>query len=171
MNRPRDSQAGSLSSSEKYGEAGRTVDTPTTAQTLPAWYDCRAVSKRRARAADMCTCSARTRRKVRQEACGLSVCRVIVRWWARLEYEDAQVGVCRGKTACDDTTSSATYSLCQKKVGHWGGRGCRTTCDDNIVLFVDLGGCRHSSVIGRRNHCWVKKGLQVRPTPERKWRR
>jgi len=46
---------------------------------------------------------------VRQEARGLSVRRVVIRWWARLEYEDAQVRVCRRKTACDDTTSSATY--------------------------------------------------------------
>jgi len=57
----------------------------------------------------MCTYSARTWRNVRQEARGLSVLRIVIRWWARLEYEDAQVRVCRRKTACDDTTSSATY--------------------------------------------------------------
>ena len=61
-----------------------TVDTPTAAETLSAWYECRAVSKRRARAAGMNTYSARTRRKVRQEARGVSVRRVVIRWWARL---------------------------------------------------------------------------------------
>lgn len=87
----------------------RTVDTPAAAETLSAWYECRAVSKRCARAAGMYTYSARTRRKVRQEVCGVCVRGVVIRWWARLEYEDAQVLVCRRKAACDDTTSSATY--------------------------------------------------------------
>jgi hypothetical protein len=123
LNRPRDSWSGSLSSPEKYGETGRTVDTSAAAETLSAWYDCRAVSKRRARAAGMCAYSARTRRNVRQEARGLSVRRIVIRWWARLEYEDAQVWVCRRKTACDDTTSSATYrtSSLSEKVGYQGG--------------------------------------------------
>jgi hypothetical protein len=95
----------------------------------------------------MCTYSARTRRKVRQEARGLFVRRVVICWWARLEYEDAQVRVCRRKTACDETTSSATYrasSLSKKKYGtREGRRGWRTACDDDIVLFVDMGGCGH----------------------------
>jgi hypothetical protein len=99
----------SLSSPEKYGETGRTVDTPASAETLSAWYECRAVSERCARAAGMYTYGARTRRKVRQESRGLPVRGVVIRRWARLEYEDAQVRVCRRKTPCDDTTSSATY--------------------------------------------------------------
>ena len=57
----------------------------------------------------MYTYSARTRGNVRKEARGLSMRRIVIRWWARLEYEDAQVRVCCCKTACDDTTSSATY--------------------------------------------------------------
>jgi hypothetical protein len=57
----------------------------------------------------VCTHSVRAWCKVRQEARGLSVRRAVIRWWARLEYEDAQVRVCYRKTACDDTTSSATY--------------------------------------------------------------
>jgi hypothetical protein len=57
----------------------------------------------------MHTYGARTRGKVRQEARGLRVRRVVMRRGTRLEYEDAQLRVCRRKTACDDATSRATY--------------------------------------------------------------
>jgi hypothetical protein len=40
---------------------------------------------------------------------------------ARLEYEDAQVRVCRRKTACDDATSSAAYGTSSLSV--CGSRG------------------------------------------------
>jgi len=93
-----------------------TVDTPAAAKTLSAWHDCRAISERCARAAFVHTHGARTWRNVRQEARGLPVRRIVIRRGPRLEYEDAQVRVCRSKTACDDATSSATCRrpLCQK---------------------------------------------------------
>ena len=37
--------------------------------------------------------------------------RVVIRRGASLEYEDAQVRICRCKTACNDATSSATYRM------------------------------------------------------------
>lgn len=108
----------------------------------------------------MCTHSARTRRKVRQKARRLSVRRVVIRWWASLKYEDAQVRVCRGKTACDDTTSSATYGTPSLSGNsREGRRGWRTACDDDIVLFVDLGGCGHyllATLWGERNNPGLK---------------
>ena len=87
----------------------RTVDTPPTAKTLSAWHERRAISERCARTAGMHTHRARTRRDVRQKARRLPMRRVVMRRGTSLEYEDAQVRICRSKTACDDATSSATY--------------------------------------------------------------
>ena len=41
---------------------------------------------------------------------------------ASLEYEDAQVRIYRGKTACDDAASSATYRMfCLSEENEIGG--------------------------------------------------
>jgi hypothetical protein len=70
----------------------------------------------------MHTHRARTRRDVRQEARGLPMRRVVMRRGASLEYEDAQVRICRGKTACDDAASSATYRMfCLSEENEIGG--------------------------------------------------
>jgi hypothetical protein len=54
---------------------------------------------------------ARAWREVGSEAAGLGVCGIVVRFWARLEYEDAKVGVCRCETAGDDAASGAAYQM------------------------------------------------------------
>ena len=111
---------------------------------------------------------ARTRCKVREEARRLYVSGIVMCWWAGLEYEDAQVRVRCCKTASKDTSSSATYQgYSQLEKRGIGGRAgaLGTSCDDDIVFFVDCGGSRHATLrlgdlIGWKSNLkgeWIKK--------------
>jgi hypothetical protein len=89
----------------------RTVDASPAAKALSARRDRRAAPERRARATGVHSHGARAWREVGSEATGLGVCGIVVRFWARLEHEDAKVGVCRCETAGDDAASGAAYQM------------------------------------------------------------
>jgi len=103
-----------------------------------------AVTERSAWAGHVHAHSERAGRNVRQQERGMPVRWIVVRCGARFQYEDAQGWVRRRETARDDAASSATYkTYFLSKEEREGGRGLRTARDDDIVFFVDGGGCRH----------------------------
>ena len=126
--------------SERQKDRRRTVDAAPTAETLPRLDDGRAAIERGAWAARVCAHGARVRREVRDEECGVDVRRIVVRRGARFKHEDAEVWVRGRETARDDAACRA--ALCRTSSRSEGGRARakrerRTSCDDDIVFFVE----------------------------------